>query len=244
VCDSDWRINLVTTLTEDTVLPWNDQFIPKGTALTTVSVVSLNKKKHLNIPVPNATAICLKISHQRYNEAREIRENSRIDKSLKKTVTFNSDSDAICYIELMFESIIMAFTALEAFANEYIPEDYEIWEKKKNDIILEKKDKKDIERFSSTMDKFHRILPDVLGIDSPKGTKCWQNLVALKKIRDRVIHMKTDDRLSSGPEKSTIWNSIFRLEQPHKQAFSVVKYFVDSTKDKPRWYKKCEFKNL
>lgn len=243
MADVDWRINAASETTKESILPWNGKVIPKGTVLTSVSVSKLSKKKILSIPVPNATALCLNISYERFKAAQELRVSSNIDKSIKKEVAFNSDKDAIDYVELVFESVIMAFTALEAFANEQIPNDFETWETRSSDVILEKKDNKEIERFSSTLDKFHRILPEILKVESPKGTKCWQDLKSLKSIRDRIIHMKSEDRLSSGPEVKTLWNSIFKLEKPYKQALSVINYFSHSS-NIGSWYGKCPFKDL
>lgn len=242
--NKDWRINAVLELAQDAYVPWDGTVLKKGAVGNTTSTVKLSKKKYLNVPVPNATAICLKVSFECFKNAKEIRINNGFDKSIKKEVYFKSDKDAIDYIELMFESVIMAFTALEAFANEHIPDDFEIWENKNSKIIVERKGKQEIERFSSTMDKFDRLLPKVMDIDSPKGKKCWQDLRSLKVIRDRIIHMKSDDRRSSGHDVSTIWNSVFKLEPPYKQALSIMQYFIDSMDEAPRWYKLCEFKNL
>ncbi len=47
-----------------------------------------------------------------------------MDKSLQADVYFPSDKEAFDYIERMIEAIILAFTALEAFVNEAIPDDF------------------------------------------------------------------------------------------------------------------------
>ncbi|PMM74504.1 hypothetical protein BCT47_02930 [Vibrio splendidus] len=240
----DWRLNLVSHITEDTILKWNNQKLKKGTVIKTVSVVQLNKKKLLTVPVPNATSMCLKVSYERFTQADSIRQTSGIRKSIKKNQTFKSDKDAIDYAEFMFESVIMAYTAIEAFANEHIPDDFETWEPKKNAIIAERKTKSDIERFDSTSNKLSIILPQVFDSQSPKGTKYWQDFVALKRIRDRIIHMKTEDRRSSGHEVDTLWNQIYKIEAPYRQAMSIIKFFVKNMDVAPRWYQMCEFKDL
>lgn len=178
----DWRLNFVSKVAEEAVLPWNGQKIEKGTVIKTVSVVQLDKKKFLTVPVPNATSMCLKVAYERFTEAQEIKNTSRIRTSIKKNQSFNSDKDAIDYAELMFESVIMAYTSIEAFANEYIPDDFETWKNKPGKIIAERKTKKEIERFDSTSTKLAELLPMIFDIKSPKGTRCWQDFVALKKF--------------------------------------------------------------
>src|SRR5450830_1206563 len=117
----DWRIQTVTHLAKDFYNPWTTQWVKKGTRITVVATVNLTPKKTLTIPVPNATAIMLNAAEMSYEKARDLRLSSGIDKSLKGEVTFGSDSDAINYLERMIESILLSFTAIEAFANESIP---------------------------------------------------------------------------------------------------------------------------
>lgn len=231
----DWRIHAVTELAEDWLCPWSSQTFPKGSKIIGTSLIKLNNDKHIGVPVPNATASCLNISHNCWVKAKELRENSNIDKSIKKQVAFNQESDAINYLELMMQSIIFAFTALEAFVNEIIPDDY-VYEKQ-GQKCKEIYNKNEIERWLSIDEKIGQILPIAINVESPKGKhNSWNDLLKLKKIRDRLVHMKSADRLSSGPEKSTIWSELIKAEPPYRQAFSIVSYFIKKMQCEPRWY--------
>ncbi len=236
----DWRLNTIALVSEDTIL--QGRKIEKGTVIKTVSIVKLDKKKFLTVPVPNATSMCLKVSYERYLEAKQIKDSLGINRSIKCKHAFESDSNAIDYAELMFESVIMAYTAVEAFVNEYIPDDYETWEKRKKAGVLERKTKKEIERFDSTSRKLGVILPEIFGVKSPKSSRCWQDFMALEGMRNRIIHMKTEDRRSSGHDVDTLWNRIHKIEAPYKQALSIIRFYIDSMDSPPRWYEKCEFK--
>lgn len=65
--------------------------------------------------------------------------------------------------------------------------------------------KDEIERKINLDEKFHIILPNIYNVPSPKGKKVWGHYKEIKKVRDRIIHLKSIDRKASGPEDETIW---------------------------------------
>lgn len=237
----DWRLQATTHLAEDWVSPWTGVRSPKGTRITLVSVMKLTKKKLLTVPIPNATASMLNAAAIAYESARRLRADSDIDKSLKKDVSFRSDTDALNYIERMIESIVLSFSAIEAFANESIPADFVYARHTNSETLLEAASKTTIERFLSIDEKLTSVLPEVLGCKSPKGTRCWRDYKELKNARDRIIHMKTEDRKSSGPEVDTVWKAIVCSPAPHLAAKAVIDHFVATMKAKPQWH--CRFRH-
>lgn len=234
--EMDWRTHLVTTLGEDWRSPWTNDFYKKGSRLYLTSIIPLSGGKTLSIPVPNATALCLNSSRRSWASAMEIRKGSKIDPSIKKTVIFPSETDAFDFIESSFEAVLMAYAALEAFSNELIPDSYEHHSFRNSKIIMEVMKKADIERWLSLDEKLSVVMPAALGVASPKQSRCWSGFKKLKKIRDRITHMKADDRRSSGPEKETLWNSVFHIESPHRQAKDVIDFFVSETNSRPQWH--------
>jgi len=234
----DWRLQTTTHLAEDWTSPWTGVTSPKGTRITVVSVIQLTKKKTLTIPIPNATALMLNASARSFESARALRATSEFDMSLKKEVSFTSEVDALDYIERMIESIILAYTAIEAFANESIPTDFVYARHKSSAVVLEAASKETIERHIPTDEKLTAVLPEVLGCKSPKGTHCWQNYKQLKDARDRIIHMKTVDRKSSGPEIDTLWKAIVLTQAPHLSAKAVIDHFVKNMINKPQWHQR------
>ena len=234
--ENDWRMSNVHHLAKDWINPWTGQTVSKGTQLTLVSEVQLNKKKKLTIALPNATALCLNISKRSWAEARDLRKKSGIDLSNKSEVSFESNRAAFDYVERVMESIVMAFTALEAYVNEVIPDDYKYETNRKSEIILEIMDKKQVERWLSLDEKLSHILPEVLKIKSPKSSRSWQGYRKLKKVRDRIIHMKAEDRRSSGPDIPTLWHELLKVEPPYARAKEIIDYFVKSMKSSPRWH--------
>ena len=225
------------TLGEDWVSPWTGQTAKKGSQITLVSVIQLRKNKLLTIAVPNATALCLNVSRRCWEESRVIRKESGIDRSLKDQVSFANHSAAFDYIERVMESVVMAFTALEAFINELIPDDFEYHTHRRSEIILEVMHKDQVERRLSLDEKLTDVLPEILSVQSPKGKRCWTGYRNLKKVRDRIVHMKSEDRRSSGPDVPTLWHDVFKIEPPHKQAIELIEFFVGSGGRRPRWHK-------
>lgn len=230
----DWRLQTTTHLAEEWVSPWTGAVSPKGTRLTVVSVIQLTQKKLLSIP--NATASMLNASASAYEKARMLRMDSEIDKTLKKNVSFKTEQEAIDYIERMIEAIVLAFSAIEAFANESIPNDFVFARHKRSEVVLEAANKQTIERSLSTDEKLTLVLPEVLNCPSPKSSHCWSNYKQLKNVRDRIIHMKTEDRKSSGPDLDTVWKAIVLSPAPHLAAKSIIDHFVKNMTSKPKWH--------
>ena len=141
------------------------------------------------------------------------------------------------YLEHMMSAIVLAFTAIEAFVNETIPEDYVYVRNRRSKVILEATDKEDIERFVPLDEKLATVLPEVFKCASPKGSRCWQQYQQLKEVRDRIVHMKTNDRKSSGPEVETVWKAILLSPAPHRLAKPVMDHFVRVMPNKPGWHK-------
>lgn len=239
---NDWRMQDFSFLNEDWNNPWTGELVKKGTQLTRVSVTKLTKEKHLSISLPNATALFLNSSKRSWDSAKLIRKNSNIDSSVKKKVHFKTVTESFDYVERIMESIVMAFTALEVFVNENIPEDYKYHTHKKSEIILETMDKKAIERWLSLDEKLAKVLPEAKKIESPKGQKCWQGYVELKRVRDRIIHMKKDDIRSSGPDIPTLWHKLFKVNAPYIEAKEIIDFFVKKTDVQPRWHR--EYKKI
>jgi len=234
----DWRLQTYAHLAEDWISPWTGVMTPKGTRLTVSSVIPLTKKKQLTIPLPNASALLLNSAAAAYIAARKIRDRSGVDKTLHSEVSFPSDQDAFDYIEKMIESIVLAFTALEAFVNETIPAEYFYARHHRSDVVLEAVGKQAIERYTSLDEKLTNVLPEVLKCSSPKGGRCWHGYKQLKSARDRIIHMKTEDRRSSGPETDTVWKAIVLASAPHVAAIAVIDHFVSMMDVTPGWRRK------
>lgn len=123
------------------------------------------------------------------------------------------------YFEIAITSVIFAYTAIEAFANICIPNNYiySYTDNKGIEII----DKKEIiEKSYSLRDKLKKILPDVLGCASPTQEKWWNKFTELENLRNEIIHSK--DSKSEDRYSKLLSTSIIRKVDVHKD---VVQYY-------------------
>jgi hypothetical protein len=237
---SDWRLQAVSNLAEDWVSPWSGQKVAKGAQVTVVTVTKTKTGRELTLPLPNATALMLNASQRAFRHASILRKKNKIDEAKAVSITFRSNLDAFEYLESMMESVLTAHAGLEAFANDQIPSDYEYISHRRSDVIVEIADKEKIQRHISLCEKISVILPEVLGVKTPKGNaKCWNDYRSLKKLRDRITHMKSEDRRSAQSDVDTVWHALVAAEPPFAQALAVIRHFGDSPKSIQRWLVEC-----
>ena len=237
--ERDWRLKVQVTLTEDSVLPWNGAKVYKGDHLNLVSLVPLPKNRTLTIPVPDMTAIYISSSAKAWEQYWAIRGQNKIDSSVKKEVTFTSEKQAFDALENLTMSIISAFAAVESFCNDSIPNDHEYWHPKKSQIILEKSDKKDLERRFSTENKLIDILPEIYKVGNPKGiSPVWESFKKLKACRDSLIHVKSSEVRSVGLDKKNLWNKLFVMGKPYILAKDIFSWYLKNSEKQPLWFQK------
>lgn len=237
--EQDWRLKVWGIVSKDTNLPGGG-LAEKGAVCKVVSVVKLRKnKKTLTIPVPELSAVYINSSYDAWCKYKQIRKESDIDKSIKGDVSFKSDYQAFNAIEHLSVSVIMAYSAIEAFCNDSIPLNHEYWHNKKSEIIVEMSNKEDLERRFSTGEKLITILPEIFEVESPKGKKAWQSYIKLKKVRDSLVHAKSAEVRSVGEDENNLWDKLFLLEAPYILAKDVLDWYLKSKKENaPKWYSK------
>jgi hypothetical protein len=233
----DWRINNLTWTTAPFTPPGSSTAVPSGAAVTQAAIIHRGKER-IGITIPNATALLLNLSKMSHLQAEQL-----INKCLSSKDNFGHlpDSDVFAFYEQMMASIVFAYTSLESFVNEELPDEY-------IHIVVDKRytqhyNKEQIERHLNLDTKLGDVLPCALKIKSPKGTKIWDDFKKLKDIRDRIIHMKTSDRNSMGEDKNSIWDAILSkpLIKTYDTPQKMIQYFLKAKNKTPRWFDKCPF---
>ena len=74
---TDWRLQTQGSLSKDWKSPWTGETHKKGSKITVVSIIELTKKKHVTLPIPNATASCLNISKKNMARGKGVKKNVR-----------------------------------------------------------------------------------------------------------------------------------------------------------------------
>jgi len=204
-----------------------------------VSIIDLPQKRKLTIAVPDLTALYINTSFKAWKTYREIRSKEHIDSSVKKSVEFTSDTISFDALENLAASVIFSYTAIESFCNDSIPYEHEFWHQKRSGTILEKSDKKQLERNFSTERKLNEVLTEIYKVEPPKGKNpVWASFEKLKKCRDGLIHAKSHETRSVGSGEKNLWNYLFTMEAPHKLSKDVFNWYLKNRKEVPNWYKK------
>jgi hypothetical protein len=227
----DWRLHATGELDKDQVI--FGTFYSKGTVVKQAANLKLPNNKTLQLHVPNATALFLSSSHRSYNEARSLRKKNKLDSGLKPAVAFESDDEAFTFLECLMSSIVAAYTAIEAFVNQSIPDGY-VYQKVKAGVT-QSFSKVEIERAIPLKDKLSSVLPEALSLNKPVGHKCWDEFHRLEAMRDRLIHMKSADQNVMGDGKGTVWEDLFAFPEPVKLALPILTFLASQMQVQRRW---------
>lgn len=173
------------------------------------------KKNPLTYFPPNNVGILLSISKKHLKEARELYQgeldpfkvdHSYVHTNLDKKEFLKGKSKTVAdYIELIQICIVFGYTAIEAFSNLSITDNYEYKVLIKNKGITEVFDKKAIERWIGLSDKVMKILPEIYDTKKIEVTKFWPYFIKLEKYRNDIIHQKSI-------EKTDLYKSYFNKD--------------------------------
>jgi hypothetical protein len=197
-----------------------------------IDSVPLGTSRKATYFLPNNIALLLSTSEKALESAKEIYQkyltNQKYEVDLEnldrdRKAGMNEISSVVCdYLEYIQTAIVFGYTAIEAFVNLSIPDNYEYTATKKTKGIKEIYDKKAIERWLSLKIKINSILVEIY--DTPKADKqvWWGHFSNLEKYRNEIIHQKTID--STEFYKVYFRNSIFEICKSSKK---VIHFFHD-----------------
>lgn len=239
----DWRYRVATYISEDTVGNDGKIIYKKGSPITLATFVK-HDGKEISFGDPSASALFLNQSQKNFGNAQNLHpftgEVEVPDKSQPTKIVYD-------YLEAIIASIIFAYTALEAFTNEEIPESY-IYEAEGQTesgiFSVRQFNKEQLERHFSLSEKLATVLPVILDVPSPKGNKEWEGFVHLKRLRDRIIHMKSADRKHSQHGEmypDSLWNDLLKPNQPNYPIIAKNIILCFKSKESAHWLKYCPF---
>lgn len=212
-----------------------------GTGLASIATSEKLKRNVVSFGLPSGPALFPHLAHRAYLKVKDIDPLSLFDRHDQGTWP-DDQSQLFDFLEDSISHSVFAFTAIEAFANESIPNDfkYTIKAEKTGEEKVYVKD--EIEKKINLDEKLHIILPNIYNIPSPKGKKVWGHYKEIKKVRDRIIHLKSVDRKASGPEAETIWGMMLRMHDKPLCDFAheIIGYFEPAISNR-RWYGKYPY---
>lgn len=234
IAQRDWRLQAISTLAEDYTSPTGIVH-KKGGAVEWITFVEQGGQA-LDFPVPNPPSLLLSLAHRLASSSlpdarsgrRAIRGRAYSGKDHRSHHVLD-ETEQVCLI-----------SAIEAFANQSIPADFEWRTPRKDGRFDEVYNRDQIERFVSLDRKLDEILPDILGVASPKGTEAWRRYREVDSLRDRVIHLKNRElEPVDRPAPDNFWSMLLGpipLEAPSR-AIALIRHFAANAN--LRWVKKC-----
>lgn len=214
---------------------------PFGDGLAAIATEERLRGMIVGFSLPSAPALLLHLAYEAFTAYRGIDVTGFFDQ--RRQGRWPDDQKPLFdFFERFISHVVFSFTALESFANEVIPSGYSYTtiDKKTGQSVTY--DRNEIERYVSLEEKLSTLLPNALGIKSPKGVHTWRDFKKLKKVRDRVIHLKTADQTRTGPDVMTIWGYILRnAKEPFcDNTHKLMGHFTPAVANR-RWYKKYPY---
>lgn len=238
----DWRLRAISTLAKD-FCSSTGQTHPIGTVVELAGFVHLPDGSGLSIPVPDPTAIYLSLAKAAFDKATEHQNqlfpNAVLpgESGVQPRLHPELDGSLFDCFQSLIAGVVFSYTALEAFANSVIPDGYSFSVERGDKKCVETYSRDQIERHISLDVKLDKILPEICSVPTLKGTQKWEQYVKLKKVRDRLIHLKSTDWQKSTPEKAEeyVWTWLLANEthQMASYSFEIIWHYLPS--EKPRW---------
>ncbi len=244
--DPDWRIRVVTHLAKNVPAAFPGGPSHKAGALVVQSTAGKDAKgRNVSFTTPSVVALALSLAIKAAERARELQAQIKQSDVMTPfgpgtSVTHDSTPLLFDYLEQCMATLAFSFQALEAFSNETITlklsGTYPLERKK----VIYHVSADELERQASTEEKLGTVLPKLLGIATPKGSRLWNDFVDLKRTRDATIHIKSHDsnpRVTqpSDLEEATLFHRFLHADVSGwvKAAVALLDYFA--AVDPQRW---------
>ncbi len=182
----------------------------KPTLLATAGIDSTVGNSIVKFSIPSHAAICINLSRKGFLRAKRFGFSELAKKQITAEVTADGLKQTYDYFEEMIQNVVFAHTALEAFVNENIPNDF-VYQREQQGKCIEVHDKAGIERNIQLDEKLSVVLPQITGIEFDKGGQLWSDFKKMKDVRDRIIHAKTSDLGLHDKEIKSLWDTLLEM---------------------------------
>ncbi len=242
----DWRLRGITTTAEEFADGLGTTH-PVGTVVELVGFVQLPHGTVLSIPVPDPAAVYLSLARAAMKNGLAYVEselpNQILTVNAESRLANDSEQGFFDCLQSIVSGVVFSYTAIEAFANSVIPDDFVFVKPRQDKRCTEHYTKEQIERHVSLDVKLDEVLPKILmGAKSPKGGKAWSDYTKLQKTRDRLIHLKSEDWQKASRDKAGDWLWTILLSKPTRDsvshAFNIINHFCASEPKRWRWSQK------
>src|SRR6266567_4641980 len=216
------------------------QAITQGNAVIAAGATQYDTERVLSFPLPNVTSMCLDVAYTTWVESQHFLRDENVlefpeNHAPEGTIRPKEDYIFFDLLQKRMIAIVFAYTALESFANESIPDHFVFRRKSDHKKFTEEYTKEQAELLSLDI-KLHEVLPTIFNLRSPKGGTIWHRYLFLKILRDKVIHMKSKDRRSAIIGEENIWKELLDKSYPNVaiEAKAIIGYYLNSLDEKGR----------
>ena len=211
--------------------------------MDSVSVNFSGKNTRIDYFAPNNVGMLLAISSKAMHMAKKLYDEGILfqQEDEAKTNSANSKDKIVAnsqivydYIEMIQICIVFGYTALEAFTNLSIPDDYEYKTKPNSKGVIEIYDKEAIERWTALKTKISEILVDIYKTRNIKSLNIWDKFVQFEIMRNEIIHQKSINNTDF--YKKYFQKKVFEL---CKTPMEIIDFFFEKRENKgvtnPLW---------
>lgn len=174
-----------------------------GMVIQEFDEIKFNGSNKIQYFAPNNVGLLLSIAQKSLEETKRLFDEkinpNKFNHSLKSAsgnrAEFLIEKSKLLYdyIETVQSCIVFSYTAVEAFANLSIPDNFEYKQHMPSKGIYELYDKHAIERWIPLKTKIGSILVDIYKTDDIKKKSIWNYFMKLEQYRHDIIHQKSID---------------------------------------------------
>lgn len=239
----DWRFEAISRLANDLPAAYPGGPSHKAGSRVSLSTVGPNKDgKLISFTTPSAVALALNIAIASSNKAIEAKPKLPFvaipgPTGIVHQIHEGQSSNLFDFFEQCMISTTFSFQAIESFCNHVIRRTIKPSEKLKVRGFNQKLSVDEIERKLSTSDKLSDVLPKILALPTPKGSKIWEDFAKLRAIRDATVHLKSSDQYPMNDlAKQTLFIKLLDTDPREftATATAIIDYFY-SGNPRPRW---------
>jgi len=237
----DWRAAVVTTLAADWTSPWTAKTYEAGTPVMAVTPGQDERRRPLTFVSPSPEALALDLARKAAAEADEYRGRVIVRPESSPAAGFSISEEDLGllydYFEACFVVVTFAYEALEAFANGEIKRanpsaGFEVTRHGQGTTIPPDQ----MERSLSLDEKLGALLPQLLGVPTPRGRQPWRGFRTIQVERDALLHLKADDASPRDRTKQSIFHRFWSdgVAMHPANALAMIEWFYRQ-REAPRW---------
>jgi len=238
----DWRLAGVERLAHDVPAAYPGGPSHKAGSLIVLASLASTADGPVSFPVPSPVGMALQVAMTSANLAHELKARFRFEtapspKGSARSVAGDQEAALFDFFQHCMVAATFSFQSVESFANFVIANRVKSTMAIDRDGDPKEYDALGLQRHVSTAEKLSTVLPTLLSLPTPKGTKIWEEFVQLRRLRDSTVHLKSTDQYGKNPQDNadSLFFNFFNCSPRDfpRLALDIAEYFTPD--HAPRW---------